>query len=59
MRINLNNKEVKEQVKELCSLYGDVSPTQLIINLINSAHAQQDAGGKDDKQTIEYTYTDK
>lgn len=59
MRINLNNKEVKEQVKELCSLYGDMSPTQLIINLINSAHAQQDAGGKDDRQENNYTYTDK
>ncbi|AUR87634.1 hypothetical protein NVP1101O_223 [Vibrio phage 1.101.O._10N.261.45.C6] len=50
MRINLNNPQHTRQVSDLCETF-NCSPTQLLINLINNAHAQlQDAGGNDVRQ---------
>ncbi len=47
MRININNPDYIEMVSDLCTV-NDCSPTQLIIDLINSKHQQYAQGCKDD-----------
>ncbi len=65
MRINLSNPHHTQQVSDLCEAF-NCSPTQLLIKLIDkthlelTAHAQlKDAGGKDDRQEITQSHSDK
>jgi hypothetical protein len=52
MRINLNNQVTIDQVMELCQELS-ISPTRLIIDLIDRQHAQ--IGCKDNANTEENT----
>lgn len=48
MRININKPDIIDQVSALCEEC-DVSPTQLVIELINQAHAQRKGCEQDAK----------
>ncbi|AUR94380.1 hypothetical protein NVP1193O_249 [Vibrio phage 1.193.O._10N.286.52.C6] len=50
MRININNPEHIQMVSELCEVYS-TSPTQLIIDLINTTHQHHAQGCKEDDKT--------
>lgn len=55
MRINLNKQDTQEQLLQLCEVLG-MSPTQVVIELINNQSTAQNRDASKDNDNTERTF---